>query len=263
MKYFGSDIGCKNLAYCVFNYDENTKKIHIEQWDLIDLRDCKCDRMKRGGKVCNQTASYYYIDDNNNKHLTCKTHKNSKCKKIKNEDNDNLDIYAKNLKLYFNNENHNILDCDRFGIENQPSIKNPKMKSIQMILFSYISFFKNKNCNIDLIHPKMKTSMIGKEADNIIKNKKNKTERKQYLTTKHLGIIFTQYILEHEVDNYNEWIDTFKDKKKQDDLCDSFLHAYYLLFGANCKINDKEFIDYVHNEIDKMDNNIKSAKLSK
>ena len=125
------------------------------------------------------------------------------------------------------------------------------------------TFFKNKNCNIDLIHPKMKTSMIGKEADNIIKNKKNKTERKQYLTTKHLGIIFTQYILEHEVDNYNEWIDTFKDKKKQDDLCDSFLHAYYLLYGPNCKIDDKEFIDYVHNEINKMDNNIKSAKLSK
>lgn len=258
MKYFGSDIGCKNLAYCVFNYNEETKKIHIEQWDLIDLRDSICERIKRGGKICGNTASYYYYDENNKKHLTCKTHKNSKCKKIKLIDNDNLDIYAKNMKKYF--DEHNILDCDRFGIENQPSIKNPKMKSIQMILFSYISFFKNKDCNIDLIHPKMKTSFIGKEAENIIKKFKD-DERKQYITTKHLGIIFTQYILEKEVDNYNDWINTFKDKKKQDDLCDSFLHAYYLLYGANCKINDIEFINYVNNEIVKMNNKIKSAKL--
>ena len=260
MKYFGSDIGCKNLAYCVFNYNENTHKINIEQWDLIDLRNNKCDRLKKGGNKCNNTASYYYYDDNNNKHLTCKTHKNSKCKKIKNEDNDNLDIYAKNLKLYF--DNNNILDCDKYGIENQPSMKNPKMKSIQMLLFSYISFFKIKNCFIDLIHPKMKTSIIGKEADKIIKSNKNKNESKQYLTTKHLGIICTQYILEHEVDNYNDWINSFKDKKKQDDLCDAFLHAYYLLYGANSKVNDEKFINYIHNEINKMDNNIKKPKLN-
>ena len=36
----------------------------------------------------------------------------------------------KNLKLL-------LLDVDGVVIENQPSLKNPKMKSIQMIVYSY------------------------------------------------------------------------------------------------------------------------------
>jgi hypothetical protein len=44
-----------------------------------------------------------------------------------------------------------------------------------------------------------------------------------YSCTKLLGILYTQYILE----KYDaKSLDTLKVYKKQDDLCDAFLHAY-------------------------------------
>jgi hypothetical protein len=49
----------------------------------------------------------------------------------------------KNRTLIFENiprklyEKSNLLDVDIVVIENQPSLKNPQMKSIQMILYSY------------------------------------------------------------------------------------------------------------------------------
>jgi len=49
----------------------------------------------------------------------------------------------KNTTLIFENiprklhEKSQLLDVDIVVIENQPSLKNPKMKSIQMILYSY------------------------------------------------------------------------------------------------------------------------------
>ena len=49
----------------------------------------------------------------------------------------------KNRSLLFENiprklhEKTNLLDVDIVVIENQPSLKNPQMKSIQMILYSY------------------------------------------------------------------------------------------------------------------------------
>jgi len=51
--------------------------------------------------------------------------------------------YKKNRSLIFENiprklqEKPQLLDVDAVVIENQPSLKNPQMKSIQMILYSY------------------------------------------------------------------------------------------------------------------------------
>lgn len=242
MRVFGSDIGCKNLAYCIFN--EKDGKIEIEHWDLVDLRDCICGKKMRGGKICNKTASWEYEDDEGRIRKVCSSHKCSGCKRIKFGENDNLNVYAEKMKEYFDKIN---ITCDKYGLENQPTLKNPKMKSIQMILFSYLSFYKTNKAEINLIHPKMKLSLIDEITKNIIKSS---PKNKQYKITKQLGIIITQYILDHEVVNKDKWIDTFKDKSKQDDLCDAFLHGYYLLYGKNCKIEDKDFIDYVKKEIE-------------
>lgn len=257
MRVFGSDIGCKNLAYCIFNVNEG--KIEIENWNLVDLRDCVCNKKMRGGKKCNKTASWEYTDDDGNIRKVCTAHKCSGCKRIKFGENDNLNIYANKMKEHYDDIN---IDCDKYGLENQPTMKNPKMKSIQMLLFSYLSFFKHNNNEINLIHPKMKLSLIDDISKDIIKSS---PKTKQYKITKQLGIIFTQYILDHEVINKDVWLESFKDKTKQDDLCDAFLHAYYLVYGKNCKMEDKNFIDYVKKEIeyDKIINNKTKLKQKK
>ena len=243
MKVFGSDIGCKNLAYCIFNINDGM--IDIEHWDLVDLRDCVCNKKLRNGKICNKTASWEYCNSDNEIIKVCNTHKNSKCKKIKYTECDDLNVYANKLKSYYDNID---INCDKYGLENQPSMKNPKMKSIQMLLFSYLSYYKHNNNDIEMINPKMKLSLIDNECKKIIKSV-NKS--KQYKITKQLGIIITKYIIEHEVNDKDKWLDVIKDKSKQDYLCDAFLHAYYLVYGKNSKVDDIEFIEYVNEKIKK------------
>ena len=94
----------------------------------------------------------------------------------------------------------------------------------------------------------MKLSLIDNITKEIIKSY---PKNKQYKVTKKLGIIITHYILDNEVVNKDQWINLFKDKTKQDDLCDAFLHAYYVVYGKNSKIEDEEFIKYVTEEINK------------
>lgn len=243
MRVFGSDIGCKNLAYCIFDIVDG--KINIQSWDLVDLRECICNKKLRNGKKCNKTATYEYVNDDGVIIKVCNSHKCSNCKRIKFKDNDDLNVYAERMKEYFSKVN---ITCDKYGIENQPTMKNPKMKSIQMLLFSYLSYFKANNNPIELVHPKMKLSLIDNITKDIIKSY---PKNKQYKVTKKLGIIITHYILDNEVINKDQWINLFKDKTKQDDLCDAFLHAYYVVYGKNSKIEDEEFIKYVTEEINK------------
>lgn len=226
MRVFGCDIGCKNLAYCIF--EVNDGRITIQNWDLVDLRSCICCRTLRNGKQCNKTATYYEGDK-----LYCTSHKGVKCKKIK--DTDNFNVYASKIKEYFSKID---IECDMYGLENQPSLKNPTMKSIQMLLFGFLSYYKLNSNPIELIHPKMKLSILEKETNKIIKNSSNK-----YKTTKELGIIITRYLIEKEVDDKDKWLELLDDKTKCDDLCDAFLHAYYLVYGKNYKVDDKELID--------------------
>jgi hypothetical protein len=78
----------------------------------------------------------------------CILEKNEETKEIKIIDWDIVNLVdneemKKNANLIFENiprklhEKPQLLDVDIVVIENQPSLKNPKMKSIQMILYSY------------------------------------------------------------------------------------------------------------------------------
>jgi len=69
------------------------------------------------------------------------------------------DTMRKNRNLIFENipkklhENPFLLDVDKVVIENQPSLKNPQMKSIQMIVYSYFLMY-GKVLNNDENHIK-------------------------------------------------------------------------------------------------------------
>ena len=91
MRVFGSDIGCKNLAYCIFDIVDG--KINIQSWDLVDLRECICNKKLRHGKKCNKTATYEYVNDDGVIIKVCNSHKCSNCKRIKFKDNDDLNVY--------------------------------------------------------------------------------------------------------------------------------------------------------------------------
>ena len=118
----------------------------------------------------------------------------------------------------------NLLDVDEIVIENQPVLKNPTMKSIQMILYSYFLFMKNIktniNYNINLFNARKKLAIYdGPKID--VSKIKNAYNKRKFLSVK-----YTEYFLEK---SNNEWKEIFNTHSKQDDLADCYLQGltYY------------------------------------
>lgn len=236
MRIFGADIGLKNLSYCIIEIIDD--KLSIIEWELINLcsDELKCCKILRGGKQCDKISKY---TDNENHY--CTAHKTAECKKIKEKDKDNLFTYGRNLYMFLDNH-PNVLTCDQYVIENQPALKNPKMKSMSMILYSY--FIHHNKSNLLFIQPKQKLKIADKEIKEIISNSKNK-----YKTTKDLGIKSCEYILDKQVINKDEFLEKFNQSKKKDDLSDSFLHAYVTYYKINCLKNNNEFLCWIKKDL--------------
>jgi len=165
-------------------------------------------------------------------------------------DNDEM---KKNRNLIFENiprklhEKPQLLNVDIVIIENQPSLKNPQMKSIQMILYSYFLILgkvigngENSINYIDKIDfcsasNKLKVydgpEIILEEKPSKKKNdvseiiEKPKKSKVKYADKKRLAIEHTKYFLE----NNEKYKDFFNNHKKKDDLADSFLQGLYYI----------------------------------
>jgi hypothetical protein len=163
------------------------------------------------------------------------------------------DVMKKNRTLVFENiplklnEKKQLLDVDIVIIENQPCLKNPQMKSIQMILYSYFiilgktSSFYNDNSpkikKIDFCSASNKLKIYdGPEIILSNKNKKiveekidTKKSKIKYSDKKKLAIEYTKYFLNKPETISHEYTDFFNNHKKKDDLADSFLQGLYYI----------------------------------
>ena len=194
MIVIGWDIGIKNLAYCVVEI--KNEKFKILDWNIIDLRS---ENQIEGKK---------------------------KCAKISLKD--------LSRSLYENLEANKIFKkFDYIIIENQPVLKNPTMKSIQMILYSYFAFksLKLKDFkDLILMNASNKMKVYTKPIDSTLTEKIDKLKSK-YSRNKKLSILHSELILQDH--STNEWLDFFKSNKKKDDLADAFLMCMY--FGIKNK----------------------------
>jgi hypothetical protein len=171
----------------------------------------------------------------------CTTHAKSKyktlqglykLKKYKNKAVGSLDFDDTKLKLLQKlEEKKNLLNADIVLIENQPSLKNPQMKSVQMILYSYF-LIKGDNLKIEFISAtnKLKILKNNDELNGMIDEIKLKTKN-SYLQKKKISIAYCERLL-NENDNYKNYLDFYKNNKKKDDLADSFLQCLY--YVNNC-----------------------------
>mgnify|MGYP001223273484 CR=1 FL=1 len=194
MIVIGWDIGIKNLAYCVVEI--KNEKFKILDWNIIDLRS---ENQIEGKK---------------------------KCAKISLKD--------LSRSLYENLESNKIFKkFDYIIIENQPVLKNPTMKSIQMILYSYFAFksLKLKDFkDLILMNASNKMKVYTKPIDKTLTERIDKLKSK-YSRNKKLSILHSELILEEH--STNDWLDFFKSNKKKDDLADAFLMCMY--FGIKNK----------------------------
>jgi hypothetical protein len=238
MILIGWDVGIKNLSYCVVEYNEEKKEYKILDWNIIDLRtdgseeeeniveDTKKTKAKTKSNAKAKTTS---LEDNeqdkqNKEKPKAKAKKTQKCSKI------SLKDLSRNLYKQLE-ENNYFSNFDYVIIENQPVLKNPKMKSIQMILYSYFSF---KSLNIEsfkdliLMNASNKLKVYKGEVDKDEMDKINNLKSK-YSRNKKISILHTKLILEQHEFNKNNWINFFDKNKKKDDLADSFLMILYYL----------------------------------
>ena len=200
----------------------------------INKSDNKCQCLIKDN-ICNKKCSF---SDNYTNY--CTTHAKSKYKNLisnykvkpyKNSLISQLDFDKTQLKLFeILDQKTELLKADVVLIENQPSFKNPRMKSISISLYSYFLIrgiidknITNSNITkVKFMSPSNKIKVINdEETKTLLLLKDNET--KLYKLTKELGIKYCKMMIQHLPD----WLTFFENQKKKDDLADSFLQGSY------------------------------------
>jgi hypothetical protein len=323
------DIGIKNLAYNIIDYQHDNKDdpYRIKEWDVINLVEdeqtlpdnavtfIQCCMMNKKGKNCTQKAKFINSADKsigycgkhekeilskdeinltqvkskmkcthlnskgsdmcskngiwlnmNNPYIRyCNIHHKSVCKK--NIDEEIIEDYymdtkhaakvkgfnmnALSLRLFeILDKKPELLEVDEVMIENQPVLKNPTMKSIQMLVYSYFvirGIMKKKISKISFF-------MAGKKLEAFTGNHdiadKFSHIKSKYTQTKNTAVLFCkEMIKEHQSD----WHDYICQHHKQDDLADTFM--------MNCRYIQRHHISQIENlEKQKIKDDIKMEK---
>lgn len=223
--------------YCKDHYKEINDNIIFEECYLKCNTDNKCEYLFKNKCLCNKKSIF-----NNNDKFYCNTHakqnyknQNTQIKlkkyKIKNSKLLNFDEVKYNLIMELEKKPQ-LLSANIVLIENQPSFKNPRMKSIASTIYDYylIRGIVDKNITQSLIKEvkfispsnKLKLATDGDKLE-LIKVKDNKDDTKRYKLTKSLGIKYCFELIKH----LNDWIIKLNTIKKKDDLADSFLQGVY------------------------------------
>jgi hypothetical protein len=288
MKVLSWDVGIINLAYCLIDYNKETKEFKILDWDIINLTDrdkMKCTECNANPSYYQEVSDKYYCKNhsklamstppdftllfNNNDKETCcfegktdvcgkkskyilnnngycNTHAKSKYKSLCNEyklinhskkgiDKMSMDDFL--LRLVRELEKRPLLlNCDSVFIENQPTMKNPRMKTISVTLYNYYlirgiidkEITKSPLKAVHFMAPSNKLKLAN-EGDKVelVKVKNNDDDSKTYKLTKALGV---KYCLEM-IKQFPEWVEKFNSHKKKDDLADCFLQGMYALIN--------------------------------
>lgn len=75
MKILSFDIGIKNLAFAILNYDKETKNINISDWNIINILQDECDKFN---KICDMECKFkskYHCMRNETPVVFCEKHK--------------------------------------------------------------------------------------------------------------------------------------------------------------------------------------------
>ena len=248
------DIGIKNLAFCFYQNDTNKKILGWSNYNLLDNKDVSEVKEMYKCVTCNKNATYtndtkYYcakhivkpifkdVSGNVFKKMPNLTYLRDlfKVKKATKEElyNKVKESYSvliekkKALKKNFNmEESHDsirklILDnkelflkAKHIGLENQPVLKNPNMKSIQILLYATLRDILQPNPpSMHLIHAGKKIQ--GKE-----------TGEAGYKDRKTASIELTKDFLKKNVQD-EKFVHMFQNSLKKDDLADCLLMCLY------------------------------------
>ena len=190
-----------------------------------------------------------------------------KLKSLKNTSIKELDFDDTRLKLIYELEKRkHLLEANVVVIENQPSFKNPRMKSISGIIYDYYmirgmvykEITKSNIKRVKFMSPSNKIKLATEGETQQIVKLKSSDESKAYKLTKSLAVKYATDLVKH----LPEWLNKFNSHKKKDDLADAFLQgAYY--FEMNIKLDDSNKIYNKNKKETKDKKGIKNKKETK
>ena len=189
------DIGIKNLAYCLM-YKDNT----IDNNNNIKIIDWDIIQL---------------IEDD------------VKCKGVSLDAITNV-LYNKLQEIFLDYDITEVL------LENQPVLKNPVMKSIQIILYSFFQYEKvlmGRDINLIKFINASNKLKLGKNLSEINNSEDIVKIKSKYTKNKKLAIIYTNHFLQERLieEDYIKYNEIFNKHKKKDDLSDAFLQGLYYI----------------------------------
>lgn len=233
-----------NIMYCKIHYKKyNFIPINIQEYfKLCDDKICSYI----GKNKCSNNAKYnlynnYYCSTHRktiyNQYL--KINKMNKISKKKNCMNSSIDVIRLKLINLLDNIPE-LLNSNIVLIENQPSLKNPRMKAISSTIYDYflirgIIDKKINNSNVIMVKymsPSNKLKLVeNNDKVELIKLKGN--ESKTYKMTKSLSVLYTKKLIKDSI-----WEKHLEKYKKKDDMADSFLQGMYYYYNYINNHND-------------------------
>jgi hypothetical protein len=218
MNYLSFDVGITNLAYCELTPDKK-----IKQWGILNLNENPiCNMCLK--KPCEKQASYC-LKINDEIEYYCSSHiKHKSLDKIgkKKKLNNNRDICKLSQLCIGKLKTIDLKDVKYVLIENQPALKNPVMKSIQMIIYTFFIMdgVMNDSSTIENLHMvNARNKLKVYKGPKIECNKKGK-----YAQNKYLSVEYTKKMIIHEDETF---IKLYETSKKKDDLADAYLQGIY------------------------------------
>lgn len=233
------DIGITNLAYCVLEkgtFSEPTTKqgYRILHWDLIclfpedHLPPPSCQGTHKNNTPCTHQAIY----QEEGGIFLCRKHSTPTSKEIKKKKKKAktpLQI-SERLYLEFQKRETEFAGVNYVLVESQPVNKNPTMKTVQMLIFSYFAYQRMRDPTlreVGIVHAKRKEKLPDQDKD-WKGSLYEKTYEERILTIKDAYKRRKIKCLEYAklcLNNYPEKRTCLEEHEKQDDLCDAFLQG--------------------------------------
>tara|TARA_B110000977_G_scaffold200726_1_gene292320 strand:+ start:2127 stop:3041 length:915 start_codon:yes stop_codon:yes gene_type:complete len=239
---------CGGLKFCKIHSRKH--ELNIKQYNEYfkinqDKKQCcyLINSSKKKSVPCGKNSKVCHVSDNNVDNNYCTAHSKTiykrylttkkyiPLKKI-NASKESIDILRKKLVAELDKRKH-FLECSMVLIENQPALKNPKMKAISSTIYDYFlirgivdkEINKSKMELVKYISPSNKLK-VADEGDTTKLIKLKGDEAKTYKLTKALGIKYCLKMIEGQ----ETWVNCFNGYKKKDDMADAFLQGMYYIF---------------------------------
>ncbi len=234
-------------GYCTVHYKKLTPEFVAAETVPIKSGSCACHYMRVDGR-CEGKA--FYVRPENQYIGYCKAHANllmkgvgleppqQLIKVVRDKKTTSLNLTSLAEALYTELGNRpDIMKSNTVLLENQPVLKNPTMKTMQVFLYGYYVQNGVMQRSVDTVH----CYCASKKLD-ILKflpieriraiTDELKTLKGQYSRNKRMAIRICEYLIETAT-NADEIRSLFADKKKQDDLADSMLMTLHFEERAN------------------------------